>query len=376
MSILGDALTLYAREFLIFKKNINVSVARSVMFPLVFILLLGNIGNTSKNLPVAIVNYDNGINSIKFINLLEAANIVRVLSVTNQQSALNMLYMGQVTMVIVIPPHFGTNNQGSQTLTTYLDSSVPFSTTILVNQVEQTAKQFDAQVLSKGINSANMQQSPTTSFNVNYTYGTASDYKDFLIAGVMLSVVIFGALWSGGFTMLTDRQLGNLKTFLVTPIHRFSILLSKLGMGVTQSTMAGIFALVIGILDGGHMACGLYGVALIFMFIVLASIGFGALAIILATRTSKIETYSITGTMIMMPMWFLSGAFSPTNTFPPWLQFLSAIDPLTYAVDGVRYLFLKGFIPTSVLITDVVVLIIFSVISLIASVLLFKNTIE
>ena len=51
MSITSDTITLFTRELLIYKKNLVPSIARAVIFPLIFILLLGSIGNIPKNVP-------------------------------------------------------------------------------------------------------------------------------------------------------------------------------------------------------------------------------------------------------------------------------------------------------------------------------------
>jgi ABC-2 type transport system permease protein len=42
--------------------------------------------------------------------------------------------------------------------------------------------------------------------------------------------------------------------------------------------------------------------------------------------------------MIVMPMFFISGALFPVSGLPGWLAFLNRIDPLTYAVDPMRRL--------------------------------------
>ena len=40
--------------------------------------------------------------------------------------------------------------------------------------------------------------------------------------------------------------------------------------------------------------------------------------------------------MVVMPMFFISGALFPVTNLPGWLAFLNRIDPLTYAVDPMR----------------------------------------
>jgi ABC-2 type transport system permease protein len=78
---------------------------------------------------------------------------------------------------------------------------------------------------------------------------------------------------------------------------------------------------------------------------------------------------------ITMPMWFLSGAFLPTSTLPGWLYPVSVFNPLTYAVNGVRDIMLKGVITPMAFLTDTVILLAFIIVSIALSFIMFKNKI-
>ncbi|MGH3170657.1 MAG: ABC transporter permease [Trebonia sp.] len=41
--------------------------------------------------------------------------------------------------------------------------------------------------------------------------------------------------------------------------------------------------------------------------------------------------------MLVMPLFFLSGALYPLNHLPAWLTVLTRLDPLTYVVDPMRH---------------------------------------
>ncbi len=370
MGLLGDSYSLYIREMLIFKKNLRTSIARSVIFPIVLIILLGNLGTTVTNLPIAVVNYDHSIKSISFINMLESGNMLKVVASTTQQNAMSMLQNGQVAVVVVIPPGFS-SSKGSPNVIAYVDSSSPFSSVSAISAINAVAEKFGATVVKSPV-------PVQESFEVltNYTYGASSSYKTFLVAGVVMMVAAFGSMWSGGFTLLTDRQLGNLKTFLVTPINKLAILISKIMSGVTQAVISGIVALAIGMLDGATFATSLIvSIPSIIFFMFLAALGFSGIATMLASRINKVEVYSLLGMTITMPLWFLSGAFLPTSTLPSWLYPVSVVNPLTYAVNGVRDIMLKGVITPSAFMLDTAVLVAFILASIALSFIMFKSKI-
>ena len=93
----------------------------------------------------------------------------------------------------------------------------------------------------------------------NYVYGANSNYLGFVVGGLIVMVASFGAVFSAGFTVLSDRQLGNLKAFLTTPINKFSVLLSKVFYGTFQSIFSAYIGLAIGLLYGAKIVAGAVG---------------------------------------------------------------------------------------------------------------------
>lgn len=48
------------------------------------------------------------------------------------------------------------------------------------------------------------------------------------------------------------------------------------------------------------------------------------------------------GQILTMPLFFASNALYPITLMPPWLQTLSIVNPLSYQVDGLRYMMIVG----------------------------------
>jgi ABC-2 type transport system permease protein len=185
----------------------------------------------------------------------------------------------------------------------------------------------------------------------------------------------FGAIWSGSVSLILDRQLGNLKVFLAAPINKTAIMLSKVFYALTQAIISGTLALIIGLLDGATIASGISGLPGFFFFMFLTGLGFSSLALLLASRITKTEVYTLLATALVLPLWFLSGAFLPTSTLPSYMQPLSVYNPLTYAVNAVRDIMLKGYISPQEFAFDSTIMIAFAVTMFIIGVIMFKNKI-
>ncbi len=369
MGLIGDTYTLFLREMLIFKKNLRVNLIRSLIFPLIFIFLLGSFGNSAKNVPIAVVNYDNGLHALNFMNMLQKGNGVAIVSQTTQQQAMSLLSQGTVAAVVVIPKGF--TDGSDQSIFVYLDNSQPQSAEVASATVDSVAAQLGASTAAESVPGAGRS---LVSVVTNYAYGADSNYLSFVVGGLLVMVATFGAVFSSGLTLLSDRDMGNLKAFLTTPINKFSVLLSKIGYGTFQSILSAYIGLAIGLLLGATIAAGIIGFLELIWIIFLVGLGFSALAIALAVRTKQAQTYALLAQTITMPVAFLGGAFVPVTLLPHFLLPIVEINPLTYAVNAVRDIMIKGALPTATLVSTTLILLTFTAVMMALAYVFFKNT--
>ena len=62
-----------------------------------------------------------------------------------------------------------------------------------------------------------------------------------------------------------------------------------------------------------------------------------AFGVMVAARIKQIQSFMALTQMLIMPLFFLSGAMFPVTAQPTWLTLLNRVDPLTYAVDPMRH---------------------------------------
>ncbi len=364
MTLLEDTLTLYKREMLIFKSHLRTNIIRSAMFPIIFIFFFGSLGSSSTNIHVAVVNYAGNPQSLSFINSLTTSRAISITSVTTQTDALNQLSGSTVTAVIVILPSFPKPSSGNPAVDVYYSTSNFAAVQTILPLIQQEAASAGSTV--------NVNQQPSAT-SLRPLYGTASNYVVFLVGGIISMTVAFGMTFGTGMSIITDRQLGNLKSFLISPISKNAIVFSKILAGMTEAMLYIAITLLIGMADGVGIAMGFVGLAWIFIIGGLVAVCFAGISVILASRIEKVEVYTIVAQVIVMPLWFLSGAFFPTTAFPSIMQPIVAVDPLTYATQGIRNVMMLGYYPLQAIALDMGVLLSVAAALLIGSVLLFKN---
>jgi ABC-2 type transport system permease protein len=374
MSLLEDSITMCRRELLIFVANLRTNIVRTAMFPLVILVFFSFLGAAITNTPVAVVNYANNQQSTQFVTALGSKNLMNIEPFPSEGAALSALSSGRINFVVVILPNFPSAS-GSPAVQVYYDNVQYSVTATVLPAIQQYAAQFAApgsfqsqEYLPSSSSSATSVTTPVTGANGNY--------EDFLFSGVIGMIIVFGAIFSGGIAMITDRIGGNIKAFLITPINKSAILIGRVISGAIQSILSVIVVVIIGLVLGSTIEMGWIGVVWIIILGMLLSIVMTSIAAIVAGRMKNLQAYTIFGQAIGLPLWFISGGIFPISSFPPILQTVSVADPLTYAVNGFRYVILQGVFPLPSIITDVGVLVLFGAITTVISILLFKSTID
>jgi ABC-2 type transport system permease protein len=165
------------------------------------------------------------------------------------------------------------------------------------------------------------------------TYGV--NLKTFIYPGILCISVMFSAMFAAA-SIVWDREFGFLREMLVAPVSRASIVIGKCFGGATVACLQGIIMILLGPLVGVPysvtLILGIFGLQLLLAFTITA---FG---VMIAVRIKQMQAFFGVMQMIVMPMFFISGALFPTRGLPGWLEVLNRIDPLTYAVYPMRRL--------------------------------------
>jgi ABC-2 type transport system permease protein len=159
-------------------------------------------------------------------------------------------------------------------------------------------------------------------------------FRTFLFPGVLCMAILFTCFFAAG-SLVWDRELGFMREMMVAPVRRSSILLGKCLGGMTVGTFQGMMMLVIGAIGGVQMSFEL--VVTIFVELLVICFAVTAFGVALATRIRSIQAFMALMQMVLLPMFFASGALYPLSGLPSWLVVLTRFDPLTYAVAPLRH---------------------------------------
>jgi ABC-2 type transport system permease protein len=160
------------------------------------------------------------------------------------------------------------------------------------------------------------------------------DFKTFIYPGVLAMSVLFTAIFSAA-SIVWDREFGFLAEMLVAPVRRWTIVVGKCLGGATVATFQGIIFLALA--GVAHVP---YDPVLLLTLIgelLLLSFTLTAFGVMMAARVKQIQAFMALTQMVVLPLFFLSGALYPLYGLPVWLTVLTRLDPLTYIVAPMRH---------------------------------------
>ena len=168
-------------------------------------------------------------------------------------------------------------------------------------------------------------------------YQTYVLYEVYITPGLIAMIQLFNGMQSS-FSMVYDREMGNMRTLLISPYPRWFLLLSKLLAGVGVS-IPQVYAFLVVAWFWGIEPPAIGYLALLPALIV-SGLMLGALGMFLSTAIKRLENFAGIMNFVIFPMFFASSALYPLWRIAeasPLLHQICRFNPLTYAVELLRF---------------------------------------
>lgn len=171
-------------------------------------------------------------------------------------------------------------------------------------------------------------------------YDTYVLYEVYITPGLMAMIQLFNGMQSS-LSMVYDREMGNMRTLLVSPFPRWFLLGAKLFAGVAVSILQVYAYLVIAYFWEIEPPTR-WGYLSVLPALALAGLMLGALGMLLSSLIRQLENFAGVMNFVIFPMFFASSALYPlwrVKESSPWLYYMCSVNPFTHAVELIRFAF-------------------------------------
>jgi len=313
------------------------AVVFSFVFPFVFILVFGFIGNSGLA-PVYKVVIDKDCDTTNaFFDSIKASSRIRIVSFTNESDLQDNIVKGRIAGILKISKSGKENPEYIYTIKSSNASS---------DKWPQLLPLLEA--IANKISNSKYNNRPvfaTADFYPPRDIETVREYKtiDFILPGQLgfslLSTGVFGV----AFMFFNLRNTLVLKRFFATPISHTYIVLGEALSRIIFQMLTAIVIIVVGrFMFGFTLINGFQTLVemLILSFLgLVVFMGFGFIISGLAKNESTIPPFA---NLITLPQFLLAGTFFSVEVFPKWLQPISNVLPLTHLNTALRSVAFEG----------------------------------
>jgi ABC-2 type transport system permease protein len=168
-------------------------------------------------------------------------------------------------------------------------------------------------------------------------YETYVLYEVYITPGLVAMILLFNGMQSS-LSMVYDREMGNMRTLLVSPFPRWFLLVSKLIAGLAVSILQ--VYVFLGVAWLWDVEPPLVGYLAILPALVLCGLLFGSIGLLLSSLVKQLENFAGVMNFVIFPMYFASSALYPlwrVRESSPLLYYVCLWNPFTHAVELIRF---------------------------------------
>ena len=326
------------KEFLQLRRD-RLTFAMMTGLPAIQLLLFGYAIQTDvRRLPTVVLDESRTSESRTLIQVLaNTGNFTIVASVPDRATAQRWIERGAARVALVIPPEYQRNIRSGHTgvAQMLIDAADPQSSGAAIAGAQLAAQARGAQLLA----SRYKLRSPVE-IRVRPWYNPAQKSATFIVPGIVGILLTITMTLITSTAIVKERERGTLEQLIVTPISRTSLMLGKLVPFVMVGYVQMSVILALGVIFFDIPVMGslslLYALALVF---IVASLGVGLL--ISTVARSQVQAMQLSF-FFMLPNILLSGYIFPRAAMPEPAQWVGALLPLTWFLDILRGVLLKG----------------------------------
>jgi ABC-2 type transport system permease protein len=173
--------------------------------------------------------------------------------------------------------------------------------------------------------------------SVMQPYDTYVSYEVYIAPGLIAMIQLFNGMQSS-LSMVYDREMGSMKTLMISPFPRWYLLLSKLLAGVAVSVVQVYIFLAIALF--WEIEPPLWGYLAILPALILSGLMLGALGLVLSSFIKQLENFAGVMNFVIFPMFFASSALYPlwrVKEASQTLYWIYWANPFTHATELIRF---------------------------------------
>ena len=296
-----------------------------------------------KNISVTVVDHDHSDYSRQLINKVTASGYFHLEQYTaSYKQALHDIEKDRADLILEIPESFEKNlvKQNEASLFIAVNAINGVKANLGGAYLRSIIQDYNREVRLKWIQLPRF--SPELNIDVTSSnwFNPSMNYRYFMVPGILVVLVTMVGSFLASLNIVKEKEIGTIEQINVTPVKKYQFVIGKLIpfwiLGLMFMTIGFIIARVVyGIIPLGSFST-IYLFAAVYLLAVLG------LGLLISTYTSTQQQAMLLSFFLMMVFILLSGLYTSIDSMPVWAQWITRFNPVTYFIEVMRMVVLKG----------------------------------
>jgi ABC-2 type transport system permease protein len=315
-----------------------------MVVPVVQLLILPLAANYEvKNIQLSIVNHDNSSYSQALITKITASGYFQLTSLnTSFEEAFKNIESDKADLVLEIPPAFEKDlvRDNEQTLFVAVNAINGVKAGLGGAYLNSIIRAYNQQIQLEWVQPSGFGESPVIAIVSSNWYNPLMNYRLFMVPGILAVLVTMIGGYLSALNIVKEKESGTIEQINVTPIRKHHFIIGKL----IPFWILGIVVFTLGLAVGWlvYDVVPLGSLWLLYLFLSLYLFAVLGLGLLISTYTDTQQQAMFIAFFFVMIFILMSGLFTSIDSMPYWAQAISKLNPVTYFIDVMRMVVMKG----------------------------------
>jgi ABC-2 type transport system permease protein len=296
-----------------------------------------------KNVKICVVDYDHSSYSQKLVNKITATDYFTLVDYTDSyEKALRYVEHDEADLVLQIPSSFEQDliREDEAPLFLAINAINGVKANLGGAYLRSIIGDFNREVRLEWLQLPRQNPQPTIEIASINWFNPLMNYRFFMVPGILVILVTMVGAFLSALNIVKEKEVGTIEQINVTPIRKYQFILGKL----IPFWVLGFVILSIGLLISwiayGIIPVGSFVTIYVFAGVYLLSVlGLGLLVSTFANTQQQAMLLSF---FMMMIFILLGGLYTSIDSMPMWAQTFTKFNPVTYFIEVMRMVVLKG----------------------------------
>lgn len=307
-----------------------------------FLILPLAVNFETKNINLVVVDNDHSSYSTQLLSKITGSGYFRLIANSSSfNEAYKFIETDEADVILEIPYKFEENliREGRQKVLIAMNAINGTKANLGGSYLNGIVANFNKDILIQLVGSTNVSSEGIEVASVQW-FNPQRDYQLALIPGILAVLVTIVGGFLSALNIVKEKEVGTIEQINVTPIKRRDFILAKLIPFWILANIVFTVGLILSYYVYDITSQG--SILLLYLFVaiyLLAILGFGLL---ISTFCDTQQQAMFIMFFFMMIFMLLGGLFTPIDSMPEWAKWIARISPITYLIEVIRMIMLKG----------------------------------